>query len=68
MEIRNAHWEDQDKTKILCEILFESGPLIDQWVPFRAMKNDPVGYGQILFEDLAAGQYGTVAEQGVTGQ
>ncbi|MEI5996836.1 hypothetical protein H3V53_06360 [Paraburkholderia bengalensis] len=68
MQVRNVRWEDQEKTQILCEILFDDGPLAGQWAPYRATKNDPVNYGQILFEDLAAGKYGTVAEQGVTGQ
>lgn len=68
MQIRNPRWDSQDKTQILCEICPEDGPFADQWIPFRAMSTDPVEYGRALFEDLAAGQYGAVAEQGVTGQ
>ena len=69
MQIRNARWDDAGQTQIICEILFESGPFEGQWVPFRAVKTDPVAYGQALFEDLAAGKYGAIAEQqGVTGQ
>jgi hypothetical protein len=68
MQIRNARWDSDDKTQILCEILFDDGPLAGQWVPYRAMSTDPVEYGKALFEDLAAGKYGAIAEHGVTGQ
>lgn len=66
MQIRNPHWDDQEKTQILCEILPDDGPLAGQWVPFRAMQNDPVEYGRTLFEALYNGEYGAIADKVIT--
>jgi len=64
MQVRNARWDDSQKTQIVCEIMLDNGPFKDQWLPFRATKDDPVGYGQALFQDISAGKYGAVADHG----
>jgi hypothetical protein len=68
MQVRNARWDSSDKTQIVCEICLDDGPFADQWLPFRATQNDPTEHGRKLFADLVSGEYGAIAEQGVTGQ
>ena len=59
--VRNPRWLNAEHTLIECEVNF-SHVGFEEWTPFCADPNDYMPYSKPLFNECAAGQWGTVVE------
>lgn len=58
--VKNPKWANAEHTMIDCEVNFDA--LVDEFVPFTALRSGDLAHGHEIFARCAAGEFGVVQE------